>query len=84
MARRHPCDTCGKDRKRWQRLCGSCYGALPHPVRTALIEAWRLNERAAWRGWVRQAKAILAGATAPTRDPRAVYEQTAARMGERG
>lgn len=81
MARRHPCDTCGADRRRWQRICDVCWRGLPHAIRTGIVDAWRTRQRAAHRDWVRQGKAALAGSTAT--DAAATYHRTAARMGER-
>lgn len=81
MKRRHPCDACGAERKAWQRLCGSCWGRLPPRIRDGLTQAWRHRERAAWRDWVRAARAALAGAP-PARDTSTVYDQIARRLGE--
>lgn len=52
MGRRNPvCDVpgCGMARKRWQRLCERCWCALPHDIRTGILEAWRQHRRAEHR-----------------------------------
>lgn len=86
MSRRRPCDGCGADRKRWQRLCDTCYAQLPGNVRTGLVTAHRQKRMADWRRWVAQAKQLLRASTAGhpgTISPSAAYERNMALLGER-
>lgn len=85
MKRRQPCDGCGAERKRWQRLCGSCFASLPGDVRSAVIAAHRERRTADWRKAVTAARAILTGTRTPIAriDAQAAYQRTQAMLGER-
>lgn len=67
--RNHICDVmgCGRQRQRWQRLCGVCFDRLPRDVRTNLIRAFRAGDRPAWRHWCRRARDIIAAGDAARR-----------------
>ena len=91
MKRRHPCDICGADRPRWQRLCGVCFAALPGH-RASIIDAWRSRDRRAHRRAVHDALGWLGGQVARHMaahdrrhavSPVECYRMTAARLGER-
>lgn len=86
--RRHVCDTpgCGTERKRWQRLCESCFRSLPGDIRTGITAAHKEHRMADWREWKRRAGQSLADRIAARRaplDPATVYERTARLLGER-
>jgi hypothetical protein len=78
--RRHPCDTCGEQRRRWQRLCDPCFRTLPADLRTAIVHAWRRGDRPAWRTARKAALAWMGDQVA--RRMRA-YGRIQARLGER-
>ena len=69
--RRHICDVpgCGNTRQRWQRLCGSCFAALPHNIRTGLIDAYKQGRKKDWRAWCRAAGAEINPAASPAPAP---------------
>lgn len=83
MTRRRPCDGCGANRKRWQRLCDTCFAALPGDVRTGLIAAHRERRMADWRAFVRRARALLTSGLPPRTSAEATYARTNAMLGER-
>jgi hypothetical protein len=87
MSRRHLCDTpgCGKERKRWQRLCSRCFFALPGDIRTGLVSAFKEHRMADWRQWKKRACEYLATPRPPRRPPidsATAYERTARLLGE--
>lgn len=61
-ARRHLCAIpgCTGTRKRWQRLCASCFAATPPAIRTPLLGAWADKRMADYRHWLREAATFLA------------------------
>lgn len=69
--RQHICDVdgCTRERQRWQRLCGSCFGRLATrlDLRTGILEAHKTGNRAEKRRLCRRAGEALgllpAGAT---------------------
>lgn len=88
-ARRHICDVpgCGLERKRWQRICDRCFGALPGDIRTGIITAHKEGRKPDWRRWKRKAGEVLAARPSrpPTHaiDPATAYANTARLLGER-
>jgi len=84
VARRHPCDCCGKPRKPRERLCGLCFDSLPNDLRWRLISAHRMGESAAHRAARKEAKAHLARqASGAAVSAQQAYARTAAMLGER-
>jgi predicted amidophosphoribosyltransferase len=82
MARRsHLCDVCGEPRLGWQRLCDTCFRALPSYLRNAVLTHWRLGDKPAWRKAKKAAKEHLATSTAAKAVR--VAQRTAAMLGER-
>lgn len=86
MTRHHPCDACGADRLRHQRLCDRCFAMLDRHVRANLIAAHREGRTKDWRAWRRIARAALAGGAA-TPTPRVsaaqAFDLTQRLLGER-
>lgn len=66
MSRRRPCDACGVERKRGQRLCDACFGRLDRHIRANLIAAHREGRTKDWREWRRIARTTLACGAAPS------------------
>jgi hypothetical protein len=66
MAKAHHCDVpgCTRLRKRWQRLCETCFAALPGDIRTAIIGAHQAGRKADHRRERRRAAEHLAAAAA--------------------
>lgn len=60
MPRLMPCDVCRAPRKRWQRLCDTCYGRLPPSHRYAIKDAWQRNDGPGHRAARKAAAAFLA------------------------
>lgn len=91
MPRHHPCDVCGRERSRWQRLCGGCFALLPGDIRSPLIAAHRERRMKEWRRLKRAAILYVTGrahganpaATHSAITPQAAYERNAAMLGER-
>lgn len=90
MARAHHCDVpgCTHLRKRWQRLCETCFASLPGDIRTAIIRAHQAGRKADWRRERRRAAAhiaasIAAPATRPAITPERAFELNQRLLGER-
>lgn len=82
--RHHPCDVCGAERKRWQRLCASCFARFPRDLVYAIVQGYHLN-KAGWRQAVKRAKALRTvqpAASSPTVSTTDAYRLTAAQLGE--
>lgn len=71
--RRHICDVegCARERKRWQRLCETCFGGLARDrdIRTGILEAHRLGQRGRKRQLCRRAGETLGLVEAPPPPP---------------
>lgn len=86
MARAYRCDVpgCGNTRSRWQRLCTSCWGQLPHAIREAVTLNFRFGNKAEHRAACRRAgEHIAATREAATTRSRQAFENTARLLGER-
>lgn len=88
--RKHICDVpgCTHTRQRWQRICDTCYPALPRDIRNNLIRAHVERRMADWRAWKRKAGEVFAARrdaqTPSTRwNPQAAFEMQARMLGER-
>lgn len=85
MARRYRCDVpgCTRPRERWQRLCTSCWAALPADIRKAIADNHRFHNRPAHRAACLRAASHLAIAREQaTRRQQAAFERTARLLGE--
>ena len=62
MARTFKCDVpgCGNKRLRWQRLCDTCFAALPGDIRTGIKEHFQARRFPQHRHECRRAKEYLA------------------------
>ena len=94
MAKPHRCDVpgCTNTRRRWQRICETCFANLPGDIRTGIIDAHRQNRRTDWRRECKRAGNHLAElrqrlGTHPQFPPRLTAEQafdlTQRQLGER-
>jgi len=87
MARAHHCDVpgCTHLRKRWQRLCESCFSALPGDIRTGIIGAYQAGRKADWRRERRRAAEHIAATTASRApiSPERAFEINQRLLGER-
>lgn len=90
MARARPCDCCGQQRLKWQRLCATCWNLLPSTLRSPLLAAWKRGDKPAWRVARKAAQAFHADqanahvrACSSTMTPEQAYARTAAMFGER-
>jgi hypothetical protein len=89
VSRARPCDGCGRQRLKWQRLCETCFGVLPPTFRSPLLAAWKRGDKVAWRAARKAARAFLAAANthvragSSTTTAEQAYARTAAMIGER-
>jgi hypothetical protein len=83
VARRHPCDCCGKPRRPVERLCDACFRALPNDLRWRLISAFRTGNLAGHRVAKKEAKAFMARRLAVAVTAQQAYARNAAMLGER-
>jgi hypothetical protein len=90
MARARPCDCCGGQRLKWQRLCASCWRVLPSTIRSPLIAAWKRGDKPEWRRQRKAAREFLTDrahahvrACSATTSAEQAYARTAAMLGER-
>ena len=62
MARSYKCDVPGytRTRLRWQRICDTCFAALPGDIRTGIMEHFRGRRYRQHRQECRRAKEFLA------------------------
>lgn len=79
------CDACDAPRKRWQRLCETCFAALPRDLRYRLLDAWRCGRQREWRQARREARAHIAerAAARPDTSPEAAYARHQRLLGEK-
>lgn len=86
MKRRHRCDVpgCDRERHRWQRLCTTCFAALPGDIRFAILDCWKRHDRAEHARACRRARDFLAEPIHHWRPtPEQFAARTAAQLGER-
>jgi hypothetical protein len=71
MSRIHRCDVpgCTRTRASWQRLCTTCYAALPGDLRNRIIETRRHGRNPDWRAACKKAARFLAQLNRPPRLP---------------
>ena len=90
--RQHICDVpgCPRTRQRWQRICDTCYPALPREIRNNLIRAHAERRMADWRAWKRKAGEMFATRRASQQstttrwiDPQSAFAMQARMLGER-
>lgn len=86
--RQHICDVpgCTHTRQRWQRICITCYPALPREIRNNLIRAHAERRMADWRAWKRKAGEVFAARRRdrPTSiSPQSAFAMQARMLGER-
>lgn len=61
MSKPHRCDVpgCGNSRRRWMRICETCFSALPRDIRSGIIDNYRIGKRTEWKRFCRLAAAQL-------------------------
>lgn len=80
MSRIHRCDVpgCTRTRASWQRLCTTCYAALPNDIRNRIIESRRHGRNPDWRAACKKAArhlAQIARPASPALRPRVTPQQ---------
>lgn len=90
MAKPHRCDVpgCTNTRRRWQRLCERCFGALPGDIRTGIIGAHQAGRKPEWRQQCKRAAQHLShllngAAPAPRVSPQQAFADQQRLLGER-